>query len=447
MRDPRRPRTLYRRVYFHGVLLLVLVAMALGLAGFFLGRDARWRWHPTRLAHHVAGLVTPIPDQALPAVLTRLGDELEVDLAIYSDDGRLVAAAGRQVPPPLEGEAVARLHREARALRQGHHLASSPAGLGRYARLSLRRPEGDVLLRVLGTVALVVLVLAVASAPLARAIARPLEHLSRVARRFGEGDLSARSGLERSDEIGALARTFDEMADRLGRLLEGQRDLLANVSHELRTPLARVRVALSLAAEADPEPARRHLREIEQDVTELERLVADVLTATRLDGGGALVLRRERVDLLPLVDEALVRFRRHHPGRTLEARLDAAPAVDAEPGLLARVLDNLFDNAAKYSEAAAPVTVGLAAGGEGAVVTVRDQGIGIAPEDQPRVFTPFFRGDRSRARDTGGAGLGLALSRRIVEAHGGRIGLESEPGRGTTVTVWLPAATDQGRAS
>ncbi|HKC13310.1 MAG TPA: HAMP domain-containing sensor histidine kinase [Vicinamibacteria bacterium] len=441
MRPAHPPRTLYRRVYMHGVLLLVMVAMTLAFAGFFLGRDVRWRFHPTRLAQHVAGMVSLIPDDVLPSVLPRLADEFGADLAIYTDDGHRVFIAGEAVPPSLEPEQAALLHRDPRALGEGRLLAAAATGPGRYLRLSLKRTEGAVLLRVLGSLTLVVLMIALASAPLARAIALPIEHLSRVAQRLGEGDLAARASLTRSDEIGALAATFDQMAERLGRLLEGQRELLANVSHELRTPLARIRVALSLAAEAEPQQASRHLHEIERDVVELERLVADLLTATRLDGGGSLVLRRERIDPRGLIDEATDRFRRHYPGRTLTARLEAAPAVDGEPALLARVLDNLLDNAAKYSEEATPVALELAAGNGGVTIAVRDQGIGIPPEDLPRVFTPFFRGDRSRRRDTGGIGLGLVLSKRIVEAHGGRIAVDSSPSKGTTVTMWLSASS------
>jgi signal transduction histidine kinase len=205
--------------------------------------------------------------------------------------------------------------------------------------------------------------------------------------------------------------------------------------------MARIRVALDLAAEAEPHEARRHLEDIERDLEELETLVADLLTTSRLDGGGALVLRREPIDLALVVGDSIERFRRRHPDREMSATVDAVPAFTGEAALLGRVLDNLLSNAAKYSDRNAPIRLHLEPAEGGAVLRVQDQGIGIAPEDQPRVFTPFFRTDRSRARDTGGVGLGLALSKRIVEAHGGRITLQSRPGEGTTVAVFIPVAT------
>src|SRR5262249_54956185 len=198
---------------------------------------------------------------------------------------------------------------------------------GRYLRLSLRISHGELLVRFLGVLGLVIGVLALASAPLARAISRPIEHLARVARRIGEGDLAARADLHRTDEIGALGRTLDEMAERLGRLLESHRELLANVSHELRTPLARIRVSLSLAAEAPPGEAGRHLRAIEEEVAELETLVGALLPASRLDAGGRLVLRRESIEPRALVEAALVRFERLHGGRQVTAHLDPVPAL------------------------------------------------------------------------------------------------------------------------
>jgi signal transduction histidine kinase len=439
VRHARHPRTLFRRIYLHGLLLLLLVAGSLIVAGFFLGREDRWRASPARLAQHVGSLLAALPEGTLAGQLPRIAEELGVNLAVYSADGQLLAAAGERNLPPLPPEAAASLPHVTRARLQRHLVATSPAGPGRYLRLSLRVSHQELLLHVLGMLGLVVLVVALVSAPLARTIARPIEHLGRVARRLGEGDLKARVSLHRSDEIGALARTFDEMAERLSRLLEAQRELLGNVSHELRTPLARLKVALSLAAEAPPGQAGRHLEAALEDVAELDSLVGDLLTTSRLDAGGGLVLRRERMDPLPLVEAAITRLGRLHPGRTVRSRLEPTRAIDGEPALLGRVLDNLLDNAARYSEPVSPIEVELRPRDEGVELAVRDHGIGIASEDQARVFTPFFRADRSRARHSGGVGLGLPLSKRIVEAHGGRLVLESRPGEGTTVRVWLPA--------
>jgi two-component system OmpR family sensor kinase len=435
-----RPRTLFRQVYLHGVLLLVLVMLCFAVAGIFLGRDDQFRTDPGRLAQHVGRLIAPLPDNAIAAQLPQLARGLDVNLAVYTDDGRRLAAAGRRPLPPLPPEEVTSLHAPDTTPRHRHLAAASDAGPGRYVRLSLRISHGELLLRFLGMLALVIGVLALASAPLARAISRPIEHLAQVARRIGEGDLKARADLHRKDEIGALGRTLDEMAERLGRLLESHRELLANVSHELRTPLARIRVSLSLVAEAPPGDAARHLQAIEEDVAELETLVGDLLTASRLDAGGGLVLRREAVAPRALVEATVVRFSRLHPGREVASRLEDVPDVEGEPALLARVLDNLLDNAARYSEPASPIEVSLAGDAGGIAIAVRDHGIGITPEDQARLFTPFFRADRSRDRHTGGVGLGLTLSKRIVEAHGGRIEVESRPGEGTTVRVSLPGA-------
>jgi signal transduction histidine kinase len=295
--------------------------------------------------------------------------------------------------------------------------------------------------------AAVLLALAIASIPLARGIAAPLERLTAAARALGSGDLSARSGIDRADEVGELSRAFDEMAERLERLVRSEKELLANVSHELRTPLARIRVAVELAAEGDLDRAHRYLGEMAADLGELGRLVDDILTAARLDlaaGKSAsteLPLRREPVDASELLARAADRFRAAHPDRPFEVALAGPlPSLDGDPALLRRVLENLLDNAHKYSEAGAPVALSARAEGGALVVEVRDRGIGVDASDLPRLFTPFFRTDRSRARGTGGVGLGLALARRIVEAHGGRIAAESVPGQGTVVRFSVPGA-------
>ncbi len=173
----------------------------------------------------------------------------------------------------------------------------------------------------------------------------------------------------------------------------------------------------------------------------------DVLTAARLDlaagrdSGSGLPLRRERVDARDLVVRAAERFRADHPERALHLDVDGAlPALDADPALLRRVLDNLLDNARKYSDDGAPITLSARGDGDRLAVEVLDQGIGLDEADLARLFTPFFRSDRSRARGTGGVGLGLALAKRVVEAHGGRIDVESAPGKGTRIRFSVPGA-------
>ena len=281
----------------------------------------------------------------------------------------------------------------------------------------------------------------------ARWIVRPIERLSRTARALGSGDLKARSQLERSDEIGELGHRFDEMADRIASLLATEKELLANVAHELRTPLTRIGVALDLASEGDAGAARASLVEIAVDVSELETIVDDILTAMRFElgpgkGPAQLPLRRTTLRAGEIAAAAADRLRIRHPDRPLEVHIaDDAPEIHVDPVLFRRVIDNLLENAHKYTpDAAAPLALGVMRDGDDAVFEVRDRGVGISADDLPRIFTAFFRGERSRSRETGGVGLGLTLARRIVEAHSAAIDVTSTPNVGTTVRVTLRAA-------
>ncbi len=279
----------------------------------------------------------------------------------------------------------------------------------------------------------------------ARWIVRPVERLSRTARALGSGDLTARSRLDRSDEIGELGRRIDEMADRIEGLLVSEKELLANVAHELRTPLTRIGVALDLASEGDAGAARASLAEIAVDVSELETIVDDILMAMRFEVAGTaeLPLRRAVIAPAEIARAAEDRLRGRHPGRPLEVAVaEALPPIHVDPRLFRRVIDNLLENAHKYSpdpDARLDLTV-TATESTGVTFELRDRGIGITADDLPRVFAPFFRGDRSRSREAGGVGLGLTLAKRIVTAHGGTIELSSTPGTGTTVRVTVPAA-------
>ncbi len=290
------------------------------------------------------------------------------------------------------------------------------------------------------------LILVIGALITARWIVRPIERLSRTARALGSGDLQARSQLDRPDEIGELGHRFDEMADRIAGLLATEKELLANVAHELRTPLTRIGVALDLASEGDAEAARASLAEIAVDVSELETIVDDILTAMRFELASArapaqLPLRRARIPAAEIATAAADRLRARHPERPLELDSpDDLPAIDVDPVLLRRVIDNLLENAHKYTpDASSPIRLAVRRDAGEVVFEVHDRGIGIPADDLPRIFTAFFRGERSRSRETGGVGLGLTLARRIVEAHGGTIDVTSTPNVGTTVRVAIPA--------
>jgi two-component system OmpR family sensor kinase len=439
----RQPR-LYWRLYLAGLALLGLVLAAnLGVASLtgrspiVRGTEKLTRFAAEHIADH-RGEPTRIETE-----LRQMAEAFRVDMAFRLDDGRVVAGVGE--PPALPEAERARLDGGLRHFDEedrpvwATRVAGSPPGY----LIVAAPPRSFPVERAAAFISVWLFVLALAAFPMARALARPMEKLTEAARKLGAGDLSARAGLRRSDEVGELSLAFDDMAGRLESLVRSERQLLADVSHELRTPLSRIRVALDLAAEGDVARARKYLEEIRIDLAELDQLLGDVLTAARLDqagGRGEVPLRLQQVKAQAIVDRSADRFRRSHPGRELKVTVEGIlPGLVADPAMLRRVLDNLLDNAAKYSESPAPVEVVARQDGVAFQVTVRDEGIGVEPQDLPRLFTPFFRTDRSRARGSGGVGLGLALAKRIVEAHGGTIGVESQPGLGTTVRFSVPA--------
>jgi signal transduction histidine kinase len=283
-----------------------------------------------------------------------------------------------------------------------------------------------------------------------RRLARPVELLTEATRRFGAGDLSYRVLLppwtkrhrprrpghrpNPIDEFLLLGTAWNEMAERIERLVLGQRELLANVSHELRSPLARVRVALELLPRT-PETATR-IDEVVADIEELDRLIDDVLTASRLDAP-SFAPRRERVALASLLDGLVVRAGHDPLTASREVRIGAveAEAIDADPGLVRRALWNLVENAAKHG---APPIVLAAEWRDGALaLSVTDAGPGIPESEQARVIEPFVRGAGAAER---GVGLGLTIARRTAEVHGGRLTLEPGlDGKGLRVTIHLPS--------
>ncbi len=430
---------LVQRIYFVGILQFVIVvgftmALVRAVGGpMFIADTIQF------LTHEVAAQSES--PESLEDTVRRIYADLHWAVAVYDGDGRLLASSG-----PLGRPSVAR-EREP-FWKEPPLVGSVPLQLhgGRMGRLEYLAPARSAPPGGLAWPAVfILLVVGVSSWLTARSLAIPLAHVAEKANAFGAGDLTARARLRRSDELGDVANAFDEMAERVTKGIRAERELLANLSHELRTPLQRIRLALDLATEGDAETARDSLKEITEDLAELEQLVEDVLSAARLslqDGGPTSAvppLHRETIAAPGLLEKAAARFRNAHPQRRLDASIDAEALLSGDPVMLRRVIDNLLENAHKYSkDPSTPVSLRSRITDDAVVIEVIDSGVGIAPDDMRRVFEPFFRADRSRTRATGGVGLGLALAKRIVDAHGGRLSLESVQGRGTTARVELP---------
>jgi two-component system, OmpR family, sensor kinase len=459
-------RRLLVRIWVHGVLLFTGVVATIFAAPYLLPD------HHAALTAHIhprfslglaaRALALRGDRAALAAELRAIHDESSLELTVYGADDTLLASSDPRALSPATREERRALSPSPGHVAQGKRFvvgafdtgAGGAAGAGdaleAYAVAQLPAPPSRPL-HLLGMLAIaLVLALVFVALPLSRSIARPLEQLGATARALGAGRLSVRAPTERRDEIGDLARSFNRMAEQIQQLRLAERELLGDVSHELRTPLARMRVVLDLASDADAERVRRYVREIATDLSELEQLIDDIIASSRLDldahwANRRPPLRRRPVAARELLDAAALRFTERWPNRTLTCTASSdEQLIDGDPIWLRRALDNLVDNARKYSadHAAIAVHAGAVAlrGAPAVRIEVIDHGVGISRDDQPRVFTAFFRADRSRTRTTGGVGLGLVLARRIVEAHGGEIGFESEPGAGSRFWFVVPCA-------
>lgn len=293
---------------------------------------------------------------------------------------------------------------------------------------------------------------------LARSIGGPVRAVADGAGRIAGGELSLRLPEEGPGEVGELTRAFNAMAERLEvshaeleqqneELRESERgktELVSIVSHELRTPLASVLgfTALLLKREFDAPTRRHYLGIVDAQARRLAALLEDFLDVQRIEHEG-VDLATERVDLATLLDEQVQLYAAQSPKHRLAVELEERPlTVRADPGRLAQVVGNLLSNAIKYSPEGGTVQLVATRSAGGVRIAVRDEGLGIPEDQQSRIFTKFFRGDAGATGITG-TGLGLAVSREIVEAHGGSIGFDSDPGEGTTFWLELPGTNGE----
>jgi signal transduction histidine kinase len=324
-----------------------------------------------------------------------------------------------------------------RKLSNGCFVHVAPARDGQYRFISIAKPwfEPPNILPYYGAV---VLVIAGMGAILAAHLAAPLRYLRQAVDRFGRGDLSTRVHSTRKDEIGELSQAFDEMAGRIETLLEAERRLLLDVSHELRSPLTRLDVAVDLALTSEDRGAS--LGRIKRDIGRLSVLVNELLQLTRAEGDPSVHnLEHVRLDELldDLVDDCDVEA--EAKGCRLDMSASEPFTVLGEPELLRRAVENVVRNAIRHAPDGTAIKIDLELHGDSATIAVRDHGPGVPDELLGAIFEPFFRVEGHRSRASGGVGLGLAIARRAVNLHKGRISAHNAR-PGLLVQIELPRA-------
>jgi two-component system OmpR family sensor kinase/two-component system sensor histidine kinase BaeS len=273
----------------------------------------------------------------------------------------------------------------------------------------------------------------------------PLVDVMAAADAVADGDLSVRVSEQAPGEMGRLARSFNRMTAELERAEQQRRNLTADVAHELRTPLHIIQGNLEGVLDGVYQPTPEHVAATLEETRFLARLVDDLQTLS-LAEAGHLPLHRLRLSAVDLLNDAATSFtgRAMEAGVALEVVAGATPdelQVEVDSDRIGQVLNNLVSNALRYTPSGGKIVLSAALAEGWVSIGVQDSGPGIPPEDLPFVFDRFWRGNRARERQAGASsGLGLAISRQLVQAHGGRVEVESQPGEGTRFTVELPAA-------
>lgn len=439
------------------VSLLAAWSARIEVESALAGREVESRV-ATDVVEDFAGLSTPVDPTVARAMLAPL-DDAPVDYALLDGRGEVILQS-----PHASGSRLTVMDDGALQIR------TSRAGPGWTAvtedrvlpAVTLAEASGSVAARLFilpagppppatttssfrirqWVAAIVVAVLSLmATAVVARWVLRPVEALESAARRMTDGNLSARVEVIGRDELADLGRAFNRLASRLEAQDGLRRKLVADVAHELRTPLTAIRCQVEALEDGLVEPDFSTLAALQSDVTALERLVEDLQELATAESE-ALELRMQPVVVAATVRDAVSAVNGGRNGGGAAIRVDVPPelVVTADPDRLRQILGNLVANAAAYTPVDGLITLEAFADGDQVLLTVTDTGCGIAGEHLPHVFERFYRVDPSRDRATGGAGVGLTIVRRLVEAHGGNIGVESEVGKGSVFTVSLPRA-------
>lgn len=458
---------------YAAVILVALFVVAIGLVIALRSNPLLYRQAVTRIflaGSAISYRLDQIPNQAVNRaenVLQREAEIRNLRLVVLEKDGSVVldVGPGRENPLPrlplplipTEQETIlARIFRDGKGTswiytlhsleNQKYLLVATPQPV-----LRLRDIFRDEIMGPFLQAALIALLLGVGlSLLIAQWIANPLKQMADAARKMEDGNYRP-IPVDGPREVQQLGEALNEMAYKVQSGQQSQREFLANVSHELKTPLTSIQgfsQAIIDGAVQTPEALKNAAGVIYQESSRMFRLVVDLLSLARLEAGTA-DLQHIPLDLAPLLRSVVEKFQIQAQNARVNLVLEAAPSlvVLGDGDRLAQVITNLVDNALKFTPENGRVTIRAVQQDGSAVVSVSDTGIGIDPQDQPRIFERFYQVDKSRKGGAGrGVGLGLAIAAQIIAAHGGHIRLDSQPGIGATFTISLPLANSDDRA-
>jgi two-component system OmpR family sensor kinase len=465
----------YRSFYWRiGITFVAFVVVFLIAQGLILARTPRAApfdvFRPAILAGEAAADVADVLSRGekagLPAHLKSrypLPDRAQAGFIVFVvlRDGSMFSSTGGPVPGPIRLHALSTFGQRRLAPGDGVlPVANAPVlvddRLVGFVAVVVRPPRASSVPRLVGMLLELpsTLLLTAAAGVVAMVIFYParrrLRALEHAAQRLGEGDLSARAPQKGGDEIARLAAAFNRMAGELEtrdaalRTSDAlRRQMMADVSHELKTPLTAMRGYIETLrmpeVVLDAERRDRYFETIDRETRRLERIVKDLLDLARYEHGG-VVLQRRVFDIERLFQNVAGRHERdaHTKGVAIRIQVDAhADQVVADPDRIEQAIENLVGNALRHTPAGGTITLSATQAGGAATLSVSDTGAGITPEHLPHVFERFYKVDTARAAESTGSGLGLSITKAIVERHGGTIRVTSQPGH-TTFTVVLP---------
>lgn len=427
-------------LYFCGIIMATLAAVAL-LFFFTVGRPlarevhAMLRSHTTYLASLVQGMETHPPDpHLLVRAFDRFNEHYGFDIALFDGDRRLIASSSSLAGQSIEITApmINSMNRQGRYVQSSHFgrpliymsPVESDSHSAGYLYITRRFPENRTLVLFLGGLFLIGVLLTLAVYPLSKGITLPLTRLTQDLEKIASGQFDEVPVTSRRDEIGELIRGYRAMSQSVNQMMLSKKQLLADISHELCSPLARIRVGTELIKERAGEGKVKHyLENIENDITTMDHLIANLAAFSQMNLPG-FSLARQNIspeDLVQVIRDLYLPLAETRQIHLILQNTGLLHPFHGDFERLKQVFSNLMDNALRYTAPGGVIGLGAEAQGRKICFFVEDQGPGVPESDREKIFEPLYRVDFSRNRALGGAGLGLAISRKIVELHGGEL--------------------------